>query len=479
MKSSLRRQLSAPIANDSLAVFRILFGLLMAGGAIRFWALGWLDELFVRPSFFFKYTGFEWVPVWGPVGLRLHFAVLIIAALAMSAGLFFRLSALVFGLSFFLVQLMDQSNYLNHYYLVLWLTLLLAISPANQRWALDAIRRPKSSKRESPAWVLLTLRAQVAMVYIFAAVAKVEVDWLIYGQPMGIWLSARDGLPLLGPLFAQPWAPLAMSWAGFLYDASIVPLLLWRRTRILAYGLVLVFHGLTHVLFDIGLFPMIMVISSTLFLPPTWPSLLWAKLRFLRKSKGVERDLQSAPPKEEKQGVSERSFTSLIPRWGVALIGLWFILQLTLPLRSLWLPGEVLWGEQGMRYSWRVMVREKMGDISYRVRRLRDQRVFFVNPSSYLEPRQLSEMSGQPDMIAQLAHHIKDDLRRRGHGETSIYVDAWVSLNGRAPRRLIDPEVDLTGDLGGDAWILAAPRERPLQRPNAWTLASWWEEDSE
>ena len=439
---------------------------------MRFWALGWLDELFVRPSFFFKYSGFEWVPVWGPLGLRIHFVILIGAALALSVGLFFRLSCFVFGVTFFWVQLMDQSNYLNHYYLVLWLTLLLAISPAHQRWSIDALRRPELRSSTTPTWTVVLLRGQVAIVYFFAAIAKLESDWLVYGQPMGIWLSAREDTPLLGMLFAQPWAPLLMSWAGFLYDASIVPLIFWRRTRRLAYVLVLVFHGLTAVLFDIGLFPLIMIISSTILLSPRWPSTLFYSLK--RRLRWTASGEEAGTMHEEVGSDQSNAEKTVFPRKGIALILCWAFIQSIVPVRAAWLPGEVLWGERGMRYSWRVMVREKMGSVSYRVTRERDQRVFFVNPASYLEPRQLSEMSGQPDMIVQLAHHIRDELRRKGHGECTFRVDAWVSLNGRRPSRLIDPDVELTRGISGDDWILPAPEEAPLHRPGNWTLESWW-----
>ena len=44
-----------------LVVFRILFGLMMFASMIRFWANGWIDKLYIKPTFFFSYYGFEWV----------------------------------------------------------------------------------------------------------------------------------------------------------------------------------------------------------------------------------------------------------------------------------------------------------------------------------------------------------------------------------------------------------------------------------
>ena len=73
-------------------------------------------------------------------------------------------------------------------------------------------------------------------------------------------------------------------------------------------------------------------------------------------------------------------------------------------------------------------------------------------------------MSGQPDLILQLAHHVHDELSARGHAEAQVFVDAWVSLNGRPPARMIDPHVDLARVRDGltfASWITPEPREQP------------------
>lgn len=75
-------------------------------------------------------------------------------------------------------------------------------------------------------------------------------------------------------------------------------------------------------------------------------------------------------------------------------------------------------------------------------------------------------MSGQPDLILQLAHHIARDFQAQGHQSVEVRVDALVSLNGRPARRLIDPDVDLAQVRDGVArahWILPQPQEPPLR----------------
>lgn len=78
-------------------------------------------------------------------------------------------------------------------------------------------------------------------------------------------------------------------------------------------------------------------------------------------------------------------------------------------------------------------------------------------------------MGGQPDLILQFAHFLRDDFARRGYGAVSVRADALVSLNGRPMARLIDPEVDLAAIEDGLArarFVLPAPTDTPpLIRP--------------
>jgi hypothetical protein len=162
------------------------------------------------------------------------------------------------------------------------------------------------------------------------------------------------------------------------------------------------------------------------------------------------------------------------------------IFQALFPLRHWLYGGNVRWHEQGMRFSWKVMAREKNGYVCYRVDD--GTHTWEVSPRTYLTDRQLRDFSGQPDLILQLGRYIGDDFARRGY-DVRVFVDAWVSLNGRRPHRLINPAADLRtvtdrvwplpasglhGGLAASHWILPAPAERPPQLtfapPERWSL---------
>lgn len=434
----------APVDGAWLLALRVLLGLTLCVSALRFLAYGWIDQSFLAPRFHFKYWGFGWVEPLAPALMVSLFWAVAVLALMMAAGLCFRLVTACLFVGFTYLQLIDVTTYLNHYYLVSLLLFLLMLSPAHRMGSIDAFRRPRlRSERIAGGWLWL-FRFQVGTVYTFAGLAKAHADWLLHAQPLRIWLSSHTGMPLVGPLFRLEATPMLMSWGGFLFDTSVPWLLLARRTRPYAYALLVAFHLTVGTLFPIGMFPVIMMIAALVFFPPGWPRALLP--RRLAKLPGAASDA---------------------PTWGRSaqcLAGLYCAVQLLLPLRFLAYGGNVRWHEQGMRFSWRVMVREKNASITYKVTSRSEGRTWYVAPQRYLTTIQAREIAGQPDLILQLAHRIRDDFSRRGKGPVEVRVEALVSLNGRPSAPLIDPQVDLASvedGLARAAWILPAPDEAP------------------
>lgn len=442
--------LERPLPSEALVAFRVILGSLLTIGAVRFLLNGWVERFFVEPRVFLHYWGFGWVRAWNATGMHLHFALLALLGLCVAGGVFYRFTAPLAFLAFTYVELIDVSGYLNHYYLLSLLLLLAALMPLQRAASFDAWRAGSfRGARTLPAWCTYLLRFQLATVYFYAGLAKVNADWLLYGQPLSIWLSSRADMPIVGPLLAHHEMAVAMSWAGCLYDLTIWVWLSWRRTRALAYALVLGFHTSVGLLFNIGMFPFIMSLSALVFFEPTWPRALW------RGRRGGDALLTSRP--------DPTPIWTHKRRIAVGLGALYVALQVLFPLRHFLYPGDVLWNEQGMRWSWKVLLREKNGAITYRVHRADGTRVQ-VSPRQFLTDVQEREMSGQPDLILQLAHRIAAQQRRLTGRPVSVYADAFASLNGRPAQRLVDPEVDLctvSDGLAPASWILPAPTTAP------------------
>lgn len=451
-----------------LATFRFCFGTVMAISMGRFLAYGWVDNFFVSPRYHFKYWGFEWVQGLPGAGMHAVFWMLLVLAILMAFGVWYRLSSVLFLIGFGYVQLIDATNYLNHYYLAWLLACLLAVSPAAEAWSFDAWRRSTRGvnvERVTPSvsvsW-LWVFRLQVGVVYTYAGLAKLHADWLGSAQPLRIWLGPQTEVPLLGQVFTWGGVPLLMSWAGFVFDSTIVLFLLWPRTRVVAYGCVLVFHAMTRSLFPIGMFSTIMVLSALVFFSPSWPRRVLALL-----AAGLVWPGAGSSSVEPTRGTRTRRGPWW---WAWCAVGVTYCsLQVVMPLRFLVYGGNVRWHEQGMRLSWRVMVREKNGSVTFYVRDPRSGRELSVAPRAYLTRLQEREMSGQPDLILQLAHRIRDDYEKRLDGPVEVRAEALVSLNGRRPSPMIDRSVDLAQVHDGLAkyhWVLPAPdTEPPSIRP--------------
>ena len=420
--------LSRPVDIGPLVVLRVVFGLLMLAGAVRFMARGWIRELYVLPRFHFTYDGFGWVrplPEWG---LWLVFVALAALSLAIALGFAYRLSMGAFFLLFTYVELLDKTTYLNHYYFISVLSLLLLFLPLNGRASLDTRLGWATPRATVPAWMVWIVRLQLGFVYFYAGLAKLNRDWLLDAQPLRIWLHARTATPLIGPLFDRAWVAYAMSWAGLFFDLTIFFWLCWSRTRPLAYAAVIVFHALTALLFNIGLFPWIMIGGTLVFfdwrLPP----------------------LATAPQPRQ------RPAAPAWPAWRGALLIGFVALQALLPLRHWLYPGDVNWTEEGGRFAWRVMVVEKTGDATFFVRDKASGRETTVWPGDYLTLQQERQMAWQPDMIVQFARFLAQQYQ----GDVAVRAEVYVSWNGRASRLLIDPQADLLqadAGLWPKAWI--------------------------
>jgi len=60
----LKNGLLKPVSAAPLALFRILFGALMAFSLLRFWLNGWIEKLYLQPPFHFTYWGFDGCSPW-------------------------------------------------------------------------------------------------------------------------------------------------------------------------------------------------------------------------------------------------------------------------------------------------------------------------------------------------------------------------------------------------------------------------------
>ena len=446
--------LLAPVDIASLLIFRIGFGAIAAWWAIDCLRTGQITALFVVPQFHLRYWLFDWVRPWPEAGPYLHFIALAFLAACISVGLLYRWTTLLFAVGFSIFFLWDRTNYQNHYYLILLISWILVFLPLHRGWSLDAVNAPEISSAFIPRWMLWLIQFHIAMPYVFGGVAKLNSDWLA-GAGLRDYLVTKSALPIVGPWLGSPSGAVTLAWGGLLFDLFVVPLLMWRRTRILAYLAAIVFHVSNHLLFSIHIFPWFMIVATTVFFEPDWPR------RLFRAS-------QLTVPSHEAHRWSDLSLRS---RWGFLLLLIYLGAQVVLPFRHIVYVGDIGWHERGHYFAWRMMLRTKRSAMRIYITDPTLGETWNVDLLRQMHISQIEKCARDPEMVLDLAHLLRDDYRRRTGCVPEVRALVLTCYNGRKPQLLIDPTVDLAQEPRGfhnRPWI--QPQSEPLpdvpwQRP--------------
>lgn len=463
-----------------LAIFRIGFGSIIAWEVWRAHDSGLIRADYDLPGYLFRWWLFEWVrPLPGPL-IYVAFAVLGLAGAMLALGFLYRTAAIVtcVGLTYWI--LLDKSSYLNHRYLAATLAFLLIFVPANAAYSVDAWRKPSVRSWTVPAWSVWLLRFQVGAPYFFAGVAKLNFDWLFRAEPLKSALALHTDFPIIGRFFESNGLAHVLAWGSAALDCTVPFLLLHRRTRVPAFGLALAFHFLNARLFEIGIFPWMMIVGTTLFFEPDWPVRMRNSLRsggrlvraailsgfalgfaiggFLPTEFAPVRALVGgfgvavlafhvvptrlrAPARSiEASSRSARRFQLHRPL--AVLIAVWIVVQVLVPLRHYAIPGNVHWTEEGNRWAWHLLLRAKTAQLRFLVEDPTTGERWVESLDSHLTAYQISKVR-LPDMILQFAHHLKayyaDEQR-----DVEVRVEAYAKLNGRPAQWFIYPHQDLT-----------------------------------
>ena len=429
--------------NAPLIVIRIVFGLLIFLESIGALLNGWVYNTLIAPPFTFTFIGLEWLqPLSGP-WMYVNFALMGIAALMVMLGYWYKSGVAIFTILWSIAYWLQKSEYNNHYYLLILLCLIMLVIPANRYFSLDAKLDPGYRKLSSPAWCRLVFIVQLFIVYTFAGLAKVNSDWLD-GEPITTWIAAKSYFPVIGPLYETQVLQWGVVIGGVVFDLLIVPFLLWRKTRKAAFWVSVGFHLFNSITFHIGIFPYLMIGLNVVFFPPD-------KVRkwFFAKWKS---------PIELPAKPVHRRFNWLV----LVLGGIYFIVQIWLPLRHHFYKGPVSWTEEGHRMAWRMMLRSKHGDIYYRIKDPDSSKSWYHDPKDTLSTKQYNTLATHPDMIWQYAQQLDKQFREHKNvKDPEVYAFAQSNLNYGSYKMLVDSEVDLSSvpwqRFSHSEWITEAP----------------------
>ena len=404
-----------PVDIASIVFFRIGVGILIVYQFLSYLFTNIAYEKWIKPVYYFKYYGFHWVEALPENYIYAIVIILIIAGVLIATGFLYRIATVIFFLGFTYLFLLDQTIYENHYYFICLLSFLLIFMPANRAYSIDSSLNPEIRAETISKWCIWIIRFQIIVVFFYAGVAKLNSDWL-NGYPLKLHFKENDNLAYL------------FSYGGLFFEFAIIPLLLYNRTRLLAFILIVAFNLANKIAFHMPFhwtFPYFFIIASTLFFSPSWPRKIFHLNEFNSSNK------RSAPISKNK---TIKAY----------LILLFALIQVLVPLRHFIYPSYVAWSDEGHYFSWRMFARDKSGVVYYQIQDIDTGKTWYNSPKMYLTKYQHKDFLTNPRMIVQYAKMLEKKYKRRGFDNLKIKIKSYVSLNGREAKPIIMDNVDLT-----------------------------------
>lgn len=429
--------------NAPLVVFRILFGILIAFECYGAILTGWVKRSLIDPKFTFTFIGFEWLQPLPGNGMYIYFLIMGTLGICVALGFFYRISIISFTLMWTAVYLMQKTSYNNHYYLLILISGFMVFFPAHRYFSVDAWLRPSIRSGTMPSWVKWSVVLQLFILYTYAAIAKMYGDWLDFGV-IKVLLQNKANFWLIGSLLQEPWLHGMVGILGILYDLTIIPALLWKRSRKVAFVASIIFHLFNSIVFQIGIFPYLSLAFTLFFFEPE-------NIRniFFKKKPWYHGNEIKIP---------------LFRKTLISCLSFYFLVQLALPIRHYFIKGDVFWTEEGHRMSWRMMLRSRAGKVQFKMVNKKNGESKMIVLEAYLSRAQNHRIGAYPDFIWQFAQYLKKEEEKKGEAVSVYALNSKVSINGRPYSAFIDPNVDLASEkwdpFRHHDWILPSPRGR-------------------
>jgi hypothetical protein len=263
-----KEDLFQPVDALPLGIFRFLFGFLLC---IEFLVLsrGTFPHYYIEPVVHFTYPFFDLLGL-KPLPktfLWFIFYLLQISTVGIMLGLLTRICFIIFTSAFGYFLFMESAPYTNHYYLIFLLSFLMCCGHSGSIFSVDSLINKHTRREQVEYWELFVLRFQICVVFLFAGLAKLNADWLIYAAPL--YLNLVKHFSFLGHHLQEKWVAVVLSWGGMLSDLGLGILLFINRWHKLTFIWLCLFNGMNIFLFGLGIqtFPYLMVSTYILFLP--------------------------------------------------------------------------------------------------------------------------------------------------------------------------------------------------------------------
>ncbi len=451
--------LYTPINASIVCLFRIIFGLFLTYQIGYYFGIDYTYQFISGPEVLFHYNELSFFkPL--PLGLLKFLQVgLLVAAVGITLGIWYRYAMTYFFIVFTYFSFVDSTLFNNHIYLLSLLSFVMIFIRADTKYCLQIGKKNKENINTLPAWNQYILMFLIALPYFFGGIAKLSYNWLYTNLVSELLSGARDNY--LVQLFSEDILIPFIKYGGLLYDLGIVFLLLFRRTRILGFCLIL-FFNLTNnsILFDdIGIFPFFMICASLLFFNP---EKVGSFIDTIFKKKSVE---QKLTPKERKRlrkeraktvetstiATSEEQATGLNKNQSyrglvTAALLLFVLFHIIFPFRYHLYTDNPEWTGVASHFSWRMKMQSvQIVTLNFTMQDKATGATGEIGVNTFISQNQSMHIVDRPVNLVLLAKYLKPQIEKKYNiVDPKITADVTVKFNGLPAQQMIFSDVDLT-----------------------------------
>ena len=405
-----------PVDAASLALFRILFGLVTAFYVFTEQSPAAIHYKFILPQFFFPYPLFAilHLPFFTGNDIYKLFRMMGVCACTIGLGIFYRISLILFFFSFGYIFLLEKSYYNDYGYLILLITFLLFFMGAHRSASFDIFRQPKLNTRRVPWWNIFILRAQISIVYFYSGLVKLSPDYLS-GSVLRLMLAGKTPYPFIGHFFQQDGVILFLTYFGLLFDLTIGFLLWYNRPRVWVFSIAILVHLMNKLFFGAGVFHYLMIAALVLFLKPE------EVRQFFNKFRGIFRFPLSTVAYEGLAEAGERRNKGR-EKIILSFLACYLLWQVLFPLRPYFYLSDIDGTLGDSEFSWRMEASGVNSPVEIFARDPKTNKTIKVKLSRYLNDQQIRAMSYRPEMVERFVKYLKRVYVKRGIKNPQVYV---------------------------------------------------------
>jgi hypothetical protein len=428
-----------------IATFRFLFGLILFFHSISFFFNDAIKTIFEEPNYFFSHSGFEWLIPLPLPWMYVLFGALSVLALMISAGLFFRVSSILFLIIYLYVSNIDKAQayqFSDFYSLTLFIVLLL---PSHRYFSLDILRKPSLRVDYIPRWCSWVLKIQVAMVFFDAGLSKLNTTWLLESQPFLTWVNNYWGNGFLGNIFSIQAVAMFTCWFIVFVEFAGPVAMFFSKTKVKVYIFLSIFLLFSFLLLPTGFLPIQIILLSTIYLSESLHHNVTSRTAYFLN------DFLQFNPKVFKSGrnlmlaYKNKLIVPLFFTWMFSIL----VFSNLSHFITYWKSEDKL---KDLRISDKLIINKKEGKLKLYVYDEIDSTMTEIDLDQELTSKQLNAMAVNPSLLLQYSKYLNKKFLASGDENIQINADAFISYNGKSFERFIDPKLNLaayTGSIEG------------------------------